>query len=141
MAKGLTIKQERFCQKYLECGNASEAYRFAYNVENMKPATIGRKAAEVMANGTITAKLKSLRAKSEDKFEITKNRLLKEAASIALAPISDDVSARDKIAAITTINKMLGYDAPTQSEIKLSNELDKYSDEELTKIANGNNDR
>ncbi|MFR4024933.1 MAG: terminase small subunit [Alistipes indistinctus] len=27
MAKGLTIKQEKFCNKYLECGNASEAYR------------------------------------------------------------------------------------------------------------------
>jgi phage terminase small subunit len=26
----LTIKQEKFCNKYLECGNASEAYRYAY---------------------------------------------------------------------------------------------------------------
>lgn len=137
MAQSLTVKQERFCQKYLECGNASEAYRFAYNAENMKPSTVGRKATELMANGTITAHIESLRAKSEKKFEITKNRILQEAVSIALAPISDTISARDKIAAIATVNKMQGYDAPAQSEIKLTNELERYSDEELYKIANG----
>ena len=42
--KGLTIKQENFCNYYLECGNASEAYRRAYSCSNMKGDTINRKA-------------------------------------------------------------------------------------------------
>jgi len=33
----LTIKQEKFCNLYIELGNASEAYRQSYNCEKMKP--------------------------------------------------------------------------------------------------------
>ena len=40
----LTKKQEAFVAKYLECDNATEAYRYAYNTENMKEATIGNNA-------------------------------------------------------------------------------------------------
>ena len=36
----LTPKQERFCQVYIETGNASEAYRAAYNAEKMKPESV-----------------------------------------------------------------------------------------------------
>lgn len=31
----LTIKQEAFCQAYIETGNASEAYRTAYAADKM----------------------------------------------------------------------------------------------------------
>ena len=36
MSNQLTPKQEKFAQVYVECGNASEAYRQAYNAENMQ---------------------------------------------------------------------------------------------------------
>lgn len=36
----LTPKQETFCLAYIETGNASEAYRQAYDAENMKPDTV-----------------------------------------------------------------------------------------------------
>lgn len=39
----LTQKQEAFALAYFETGNASEAYRRAYNAENMKPESINRK--------------------------------------------------------------------------------------------------
>lgn len=38
--KALTPKQEAYCQKYLESGNASDAYRHADEVGNMLPETI-----------------------------------------------------------------------------------------------------
>jgi len=41
---GLTIKQEAFCQAYIEKGNASEAYRMAYAADKMKPETVNRNA-------------------------------------------------------------------------------------------------
>jgi phage terminase small subunit len=50
----LTIKQEKFCNLYLETGNATDAYRQAYNCGNMKYDTIKRKAVELLKNGTIT---------------------------------------------------------------------------------------
>ena len=42
--KGLTIKQENFCNYYIESGNASDAYRRAYSCEKMKDETVNRKA-------------------------------------------------------------------------------------------------
>lgn len=58
---GLTIKQEAFCQRYIETGNASEAYRQAYDAERMKPESINRKAKELTDNGKIAARLDEMR--------------------------------------------------------------------------------
>ena len=57
----LTIKQETFCQKYIETGNASEAYRQAYDAGGMKPETINRKACELLGDGKIAARVAELR--------------------------------------------------------------------------------
>lgn len=42
----LTIKQEAFARAYVETGNASEAYRRAYDAARMKPEVIAVKASE-----------------------------------------------------------------------------------------------
>ncbi len=57
---GLSQKQENFCQAYIETGNASGAYRTAYSVSGMKPATINRKATGLMAKGAIRARISEL---------------------------------------------------------------------------------
>lgn len=44
----LTPKQEHFSKAYIETGNASEAYRIAYDTDKMKTETIHRKASELM---------------------------------------------------------------------------------------------
>jgi len=72
----LTIKQEAFCQKYIETGNASEAYRQAYDADGMKPATVNRKAKELLDNGKIAARIDLLRSGVEATFEITIEGLL-----------------------------------------------------------------
>lgn len=71
----LTPKQEEFCRCYLETGNASEAYRRAYNAANMKEETIWRKAKECMDNGKVTARLSEMQAQSAEKHDITIERL------------------------------------------------------------------
>jgi phage terminase small subunit len=58
---GLTAKQEGFCLAYLETGNASEAYRRAYDAENMKPETVNKRASELLDNGVIAGRLAELR--------------------------------------------------------------------------------
>ena len=67
----LTVKQENFCTAYIETGNASEAYRRAYDAENMKPATVNRKAVELLDNGKITARLGQLRAGHAERHNVT----------------------------------------------------------------------
>jgi len=68
---GLTIKQERFCQVYVESGNASEAYRRVYNAGRMKPETVNRKAKELLDHGKITARIAELQAEHREKHDIT----------------------------------------------------------------------
>ena len=58
----LTAKQEKFCQCITEGINQSDAYRKAYNAEKMKPETIHVRAAELMRNSKIEARIKELRA-------------------------------------------------------------------------------
>jgi len=56
----LTIKQETFCQKYVETGNASEAYRQAYGSKG-KPETVARSAHELIVNPKVSARIAALR--------------------------------------------------------------------------------
>jgi phage terminase small subunit len=66
----LTPKQEAFCLAYLETGNASEAYRRAYDAENMKAETIHKRASELLADGGITGRLKESRKAVADRVEV-----------------------------------------------------------------------
>lgn len=74
----LTAKQEAFCLAYLETGNASEAYRTAYDAENMKPETVNRKAKELLDHGKISARLAELREPIMERHSITVDSLLAE---------------------------------------------------------------
>ena len=88
MGSQLTPKQEAFCLAYIETGNASEAYRRAYNAENMKPETVNRKAKEVMDNGKITARLDELQVAHQERHNVTIDSLtdeLETARTIAVA--------------------------------------------------------
>ena len=67
----LTPKQENFCLAYLETGNASEAYRRAYDAGGMVPESVNRKAKEVMDNVKIAARLEELRAPVREKALLT----------------------------------------------------------------------
>lgn len=78
MTQTLTIKQETFCFAYVETGNASEAYRQAYDASGMKPATINRKAKALLDNEKIAAKIAELRAKAAARNEITVDDLVDE---------------------------------------------------------------
>jgi len=86
----LTLKQEKFCLEYVKNGgNASDAYRAAYNAKKMKPETVNRKAAELLSNGKITARIEDLQKAARKRNEISLDRVLKEIAAIAFVDPSD----------------------------------------------------
>lgn len=91
MIDKLTIKQENFCNFYIETGNASEAYRRSYDSENMSDDSINRKAAELLSNGKITARVKELQGELKNTSDITKNRILHELECILNSKITDYV--------------------------------------------------
>lgn len=87
MANRLTPKQEKFCLQYVELGNASDAYRSAYDCENMRQETINRNAFALLENNKIAARLDDLRAEAAKRNEVTVDSLmaeLEEARQLAL---------------------------------------------------------
>ncbi len=57
---GLTAKQEAFCREYLRCGNASAAYRLAYNAENMRDKQIWEEACKLKASPKVSQRIGEL---------------------------------------------------------------------------------
>ncbi len=78
----MTIKQEKFTLKYFECGNASEAYKHAYDAEKMKDEVIAIKAHELLKNGKIRVMLDELRAKAKEATEWNVQKLISSHAEI-----------------------------------------------------------
>lgn len=61
----LTEKQEKFCTYYIDTGNASEAYRMAYNTEKMQPNSINVEACNLLdekKNPKISLRIDEIRA-------------------------------------------------------------------------------
>lgn len=73
----LTIKQETFCQKYIETGNASEAYRQAYGSKG-KPETVARSAHELIVHPKVSARLAELREAVAKTHGVTISSLIAE---------------------------------------------------------------
>lgn len=68
---GLTPKQEKFLAEYLEHGNASRAYRAAYNCAGASDATVHREAHRLLDHPKITPRLAEARDKAREAAEIT----------------------------------------------------------------------
>ena len=87
--RGLTLKQEKFCQEYMDTGNATEAYRRVYSTSRMKPATVNRNAKALLDHSKISARIAQLKEKLQKTFDIPRERLLYELEAINNAKITD----------------------------------------------------
>lgn len=74
----LTAKQEKFCQGVAKGLTYSDAYREAYNAKKMKMETINRKAAELMNNGKITARVEELKERTLKRYDLTVGDIVEE---------------------------------------------------------------
>ncbi len=117
----LTTKQENFCQKYVETGNASEAYRRSYDASRMKTESVHRKAKELMDNGNVAARIAELKQRAAVKHDVTVATLLREleeARTIALSCETPQTSAA--VSATMGKAKLCGLD---KQLIELSGEV------------------
>jgi len=84
MAKGLTVKQEKACRKYIEVGDMTASYRHAYSTKNMKPETLWRRAFALFnENSKVEARVKQLRSELAKRNDITQDQVLAEYAKLA----------------------------------------------------------
>lgn len=102
----LTIKQEKFCDIYLETGNATEAYKQAYDCGNMKYDTIVKRASELLKNGYITGMLEKKRTSLNEQSDIRKQDILEELKSIAFSDIADYVNFDGTTLSIKSFEKL-----------------------------------
>lgn len=85
ISKPLTPRQEAFCNKYLETGNASEAYRYAYSTDRMKPETINNSGYKLLQKGEIRARIAYLRDNLAEAAGISALKVVRELERIAFA--------------------------------------------------------
>ena len=110
----LTPKQERFCQLYIELGNASEAYRQSYDADSMNENTVNRKAKELLDNGKITARLELIRKEHSKRHNITVDSLLIELEEARKMALDLNIQEKPQVSAAVTATmgkaKLLGLD-------------------------------
>ncbi|MFO3764088.1 MULTISPECIES: terminase small subunit [Providencia] len=107
----LTVKQEKFCQTYVETGDASEAYRSAYSADKMKPETVHNKAYQLRNQGEIRARIDSLRDEMKSRHDITVSSLLKELEEARKAALSAETpQSAAAVAATMGKAKLTGLD-------------------------------
>lgn len=105
----LTPKQEAFAIAYVETGNASEAYRRAYNAGKMKPSVINVKASELLANGNVAVRVAELQAAHVERHEITIDDLVRELEEARIAAsTTEKPQAAAMVAATLGKAKLLG---------------------------------
>lgn len=121
----LTPKQERFIQNIVSGMSQRQAYKDAYNAENMTDESIDVEACKLFNDTKVSQRYQELIQKLEDKAIMTaieKRRMLKEMAT------NIDNSVTDRIKAIDTDNKMAGeyvtkVEADVNSSVNINIEL------------------
>lgn len=124
---------------YLETGNASEAYRRAYDAGGMTPGTINVKASELLSNDKIAVRLAELRAPIIAKAQLTVEDLLAELEEARRLAIDTEAPA-PAVSATMGKAKLLGLDkqviehtGPNGGPI-LTREVSEMTDEELAAL-------
>ena len=87
--KNLTIKQENFCNYYVECGNASEAYRRAYNAGKMTDKQVWEESSKLLNSPKVAQMVEELKSELRSRANVTKERIINELASMAFSSIAD----------------------------------------------------
>lgn len=106
----LNPKQEKFCQLYVELGNASEAYRQAYS-SKAKPESVHVNASKLLAETKVSLRVEQIREATRANHNITLAdilRELEEARVTALTAQNPQTSAA--VAASMGKAKLLGFD-------------------------------
>lgn len=90
-----TQKKEAFCKFYVVDDNATEAYRQAYNTDNMKKQTMSNNGYILLKHEDVQARIKELRNEikkiAKKKFNIEKSEILRQLNLFRQSNIQDYV--------------------------------------------------
>lgn len=135
--KKLTVKQEKFSNLYVELGNASEAYRQAYDVkEGTTTESIHTLASRVLTHVEVRLRVVELKSELGDKYKISRGFIImgyldiindsEETFDLGKLQNADKDEVKrffrmmnqtkntDKLRALESLAKMLGLNEPEQ---------------------------
>ena len=101
----LTAKQEAFVQNIIQGMNQADAYRSAYNCENMTDNSIYVNASKLVSDAKVAQRLKELREQLAKPSIMSAQERLEWLTRLIL---SDDETTTDKLRAADIMNKMQG---------------------------------
>ena len=135
----MTPKQEAFARAYVETGNASEAYRRAYDAENMNDNTLKKRASELLQHGDVAGTIERMQAKHQKRHEITVEKLTQMAMKAydeaqRVAPTSGQMQTSAMVKATEFIGKLHGL-LVDKSEVKHVSGVEDLNDDELANLA------
>lgn len=105
----MTPKQADFVRWYFELGNASEAYKRAYN-SHAKPNTLHRKANDLLKHPVIKAEVQTMQEQARERNQVTIDKVvdeLEEARQVA----KQSGNASAMVSATLGKAKVLGLDS------------------------------
>ena len=108
----LTAKQEAFCQGIADGLGQADAYRAAYDAEDMKENSVYVNASKLMKNAKITQRIAELRSQVQEKQLWSREMSVK-----ALVQAYREGSGSVKVAAVKELNAMHGYNEPAKLNI------------------------
>lgn len=108
----LTAKQEAFCQGIADGLGQADAYRAAYDAEDMKENSVYVNASKLMKNAKIIQRIAELRSQVEEKQLWSREMSIK-----ALVQAYREGSGSVKVAAVKELNAMHGYNEPAKISV------------------------
>ena len=108
----LTAKQEAFCQGIADGLGQADAYRAAYDAEDMKENSVYVQASKLMKNPKISQRIAELRSEVQEKQLWSREMSVK-----ALVQAYREGSGSVKVAAVKELNAMHGYNEPAKLNI------------------------
>lgn len=135
----MTPKQEAFARAYVETGNASEAYRRAYNADNMKDQVIRQKAYELLNHGDVTVMVQQLKGAVQKRHDITVDsitEMLKEDRDLA----RQNAQTGAAVSASMGLAKLHGL-IVEKREVRNVTGVEDLDDDELGNIARAGSNR
>jgi phage terminase small subunit len=136
----LTVKEENFARLYVEIGNASEAYRRAYDVSpTCKDETVWCNSSQLASKANVAQRIQELQDQSMVVHNTTMETLLNELEQARqLAMDVEKLNRKPQVgAAVSAINskmKLLGLDKTTINHTSDDGTMSPNLDLDLTKL-------
>lgn len=79
----LTVKQEAFVIAYMECGNASQAYRDVYDAAGSSPPVVWTQACILLQNHKVAVRVRELKDQIAERLLMTRADVIAETSKLA----------------------------------------------------------